>query len=635
MNTTGNWTTWTSKTVSNIELIKGKHILRLAFSNGEFNLGKMTFERSGDLSYNPPEANAGENVVVVLPESTAILDASLSTDADSPNLNYNWEQVYGPSTITFDDATAIKPMLSNLIEGIYKVKLIVDDGSHSSSAFVLVIVSATGNSDPSISLIAPADNSTFKQGEDITITASASDLDGNVVLVEFFDGSVKIGEALSEPYTMIWTDAGLGAHELSAKATDNGGAAATSQVRNISVNEIKACIETSDVAQQGAFSVGYKSTFETVGTDVTVTFELLDTDKSGVIAYLWQESPFSESQMDNVSGNIFSKTLSGLTNGSTISYACKFAYAGGLSVTKYISYVVGNDCSGTNDTEPPANFTASLGAVSASSVELLLNGSDNSGTIIYEVSYGATTKSMSSGSGTQTSFTIAALSPSTLYNFSVIAKDLAGNRAVNNPIVIQATTSDDTSTACNGSSADAQQGAFDLGYNYDFQTNGSDVTITFELLDERDGLIAYLWEESPFTETPMANVSGKIFTVTLSGQSSGEVLSVACKFAFAGGLSVTKYFSYVVGSDCATLGVGDETLNQSLSMYPNPAGRLLHIESQVENITQVELYTILGEKLIEYTEDFDSISLEGLTGGIYLVKIHVGQRYVVKELIKE
>ena len=41
----------------------------------------------------------------------------------------------------------------------------------------------------------------------------------------------------------------------------------------------------------------------------------------------------------------------------------------------------------TVDTEAPQNFTASVGAVTGSSVELLMNATDNSGTIGYTISY--------------------------------------------------------------------------------------------------------------------------------------------------------------------------------------------------------------------------------------------------------
>ena len=345
---TTDWDVFATKTVNNIELNKGKQVLRLAFDNGELNLGKMTFSYGSALSYNPPVANAGENVVVVLPASTATLDGSLSTDVDTPTLTYNWEQVYGPSTITFSDNTVVSPSISNLEEGIYKCELTVSDGVYSSSDEVLIIVSATGNSNPTVAITSPGNNVSFKEYTDITITASANDLDGTVALVEFYDGATKIGEDTTEPYNFIWSGASLGTHELTAKAIDNNSAEGISQIVNISIEEVKSCTETNSEAIEGSFSVGYKSTFETVGSDVTVTFELLDTDKTGVIAYMFNNTGgnFSESPMDHVSGNIFSKTLSGLTNGTTLSIACKFAFAGGLAVTKYIDYVVGTDCSG-------------------------------------------------------------------------------------------------------------------------------------------------------------------------------------------------------------------------------------------------------------------------------------------------
>jgi hypothetical protein len=104
-----------------------------------------------------------------------------------------------------------------------------------------------------------------------------------------------------------------------------------------------ACSGAESQASQGSFSTGYTYSFVTSGTSVTITFELLDTDKSGVVAYLWRESPFAETAMSG-SGNTFSTTVTGLTSGETISYACKFAFAGGLAVTKYFSYQVGDVC---------------------------------------------------------------------------------------------------------------------------------------------------------------------------------------------------------------------------------------------------------------------------------------------------
>src|SRR5690606_38195328 len=107
VNTTGGWNVWATKQVSNIELTKGKHILRIKFIEAGFNLGKMTFEYESPLSYSPPVANAGGNKQVVLPSASVSLDASQSVSPGGQPLTYLWKQVYGPSEIIFSNENII------------------------------------------------------------------------------------------------------------------------------------------------------------------------------------------------------------------------------------------------------------------------------------------------------------------------------------------------------------------------------------------------------------------------------------------------------------------------------------------------------------------------------------------------
>ena len=200
------------------------------------------------------------------------------------------------------------------------------------------------------------------------------------------------------------------------------------------------CKGTDTQASQGSFATGYNYEFTTNGTDLTVTFELLDT-KDGVVAYAWTYNPnFAETGMTNVGGKKFSKTFTGQTIGTTFKVGCKFAFAGGMAVTKTFEYVVGNSCGSSTDTEIPSNFTATSGTVTPSSIELLLNATDNSGAIAYTITYGTTTLTTSGNSGVQKSYVVTGLTPSTDYTFSVAAKDAAGNLASNNPITVNATT---------------------------------------------------------------------------------------------------------------------------------------------------------------------------------------------------
>ena len=66
------------------------------------------------------------------------------------------------------------------------------------------------------------------------ITATASDSDGTVTNVSFFDGTTFLGNTNNTPYTVTATLA-TGVHPLTAVATDNGGLSTTSSVVNISV----------------------------------------------------------------------------------------------------------------------------------------------------------------------------------------------------------------------------------------------------------------------------------------------------------------------------------------------------------------------------------------------------------------
>jgi len=638
MTTTNGWDSWSTKNVSNLELREGKQILRLFIDNGEFNIGRMTFSYASPLSYIPPIANAGDNVTVILPDTTATLDGTLSNDPAGESLTYNWEQVYGPSIISFSNNLIASPEITNLIEGVYECNLTVSDGSFSDTDEVLVIVSQTGNSTPSISITSPNEGTSFEEGTDINITTSVSDLDGTVTLVEFYDGTEKIGEDTSDPFTLLWSNVAIGIHQISAVATDDASDQGTSQIINISVEEVLSCSEISNEAQQGSFSIGYEALFETVGSQVTISFTLLDTDKNGVVAYLWQETPFLETQMEQVSGLTFSKTINGFSPGQTISYACKFAFAGGLAVTKYINYVVGNDCSGSNnDDEAPSGFTATSGNITARSIELLLNGNDDSGTIIYDVSYGSETTTVTGSSGNIESLIINNLEPETTYQFSVEASDLSGNEAENNPIDIQITTSADENTQCSGSDSEASEGEFSTGYNYSFETSGTNVIFTFELLDtDRTGVIAYLWKESPFSEAPMTNVSGYVFTKTVGGFTEGETISYACKFAFAGGLAVTKYFSYQVGSNCSSLTTNELTWSRAIKLFPNPTKDIFSIESKQVNVSKVEIYSILGKKLKEYNTSITTFDIEDLSNGLYMVKIYSKKGMsTIKKLVKK
>jgi len=238
---TGDWYNWTSQEVGDIEMNVGEHILRVMFVDGGFNLGRMAFSFDRNLDYYPPVANAGDDMLIILPETTAILSGDLSHDDDTNTLNYYWEQIYGPSIVIFSDQYIDNPEVFELVEGTYKFKLTVDDGEHFSSDYVYIFVSSSTDFPPNVSLNTSEMNDSYYFGTPIQIIASANDIDGTITLVEFYDFQTKIGEDDSSPYSFQWDNATVGIHEITAHAIDNDGLTSISEVYSIEVLEAPDC----------------------------------------------------------------------------------------------------------------------------------------------------------------------------------------------------------------------------------------------------------------------------------------------------------------------------------------------------------------------------------------------------------
>ncbi len=81
------------------------------------------------------------------------------------------------------------------------------------------------NNPPQVTITQPTNGAVFIEPATITLLASASDVEGPIVKVEFFQGTNQLGEALtSPPYQYIWSNVPAGVYGLYARATDSEGA---------------------------------------------------------------------------------------------------------------------------------------------------------------------------------------------------------------------------------------------------------------------------------------------------------------------------------------------------------------------------------------------------------------------------
>ncbi|AOW09985.1 hypothetical protein EM308_10950 [Flavobacterium gilvum] len=126
------------------------------------------------------------------------------------------------------------------------------------------------NTEPTVLISSPLANASYDALANITIIADATDVDGSVRKVEFFQGVTKLGEATAAPYSFDWNEVAAGSYDLTAKATDNDGAVTTSEIVNVTVNALPVVSVTSPLAN------GSYNTAETI----TITAEAADTDGS-------------------------------------------------------------------------------------------------------------------------------------------------------------------------------------------------------------------------------------------------------------------------------------------------------------------------------------------------------------------
>ncbi len=87
------------------------------------------------------------------------------------------------------------------------------------------------NQAPKVSLTSPENTGSFLTGSMLDIAATATDEDGSIAKVSFYNGSVKLGEVTTPPYQIQW-QAVTGNLNLVAVATDDLGLTSSSEMIN-------------------------------------------------------------------------------------------------------------------------------------------------------------------------------------------------------------------------------------------------------------------------------------------------------------------------------------------------------------------------------------------------------------------
>ncbi len=141
---------------------------------------------------------------------------------------------------------------------------------HSPSMLGTVTVAAASNAPPMVVITNPVSGATFTAPASVTIQATASDSDGFITGVEFFDGTNSLGLSMMAPYSVV-ANLSVGSHALTAVASDDGGISTTSAVVNVTVVTVPITDPIPEHITKGDLTIELQTIVDGLSSPVSMT----------------------------------------------------------------------------------------------------------------------------------------------------------------------------------------------------------------------------------------------------------------------------------------------------------------------------------------------------------------------------
>src|SRR4051812_322727 len=166
-----------------------------------------------------PAANQPPTVSLTAPANgasyTAPASISLAATASDPENALARVEFYNGTTLLNSDTVAPYSFTwSSVPAGTYALRAVAYDsaGASATSATATVTVTAPANQPPTVTLTSPTSGATFTAPATVTLSANATDSDGTISRVEFYNGTTLLGSDTSAPYAYSWTNVAAGTY---------------------------------------------------------------------------------------------------------------------------------------------------------------------------------------------------------------------------------------------------------------------------------------------------------------------------------------------------------------------------------------------------------------------------------------
>ncbi len=273
---------------------------------------------------------------------------TITADASDPDGQVVKVDFYDGTTLLGTDTTApYRYSFTPTVLGAKNLKAIATDNSASSTTSALVNITITDGQQfpPTASITSPVANSEFAEGTAITVSAEAADTDGQVMKVDFYDGTTLLGTDTTAPYTYVYNNAPVGNRALKVIATDNDNLTGESTMVSVVVvtNLVPPTVTITSPANNATFASGAAVTIEATVTDADGTIakvdfyagtSLLGTDNTAPYAYTWNptDNPYAlkaiATDNDNLRGEstVVNITVGGVTDCTAPAYEAGKVY---------------------------------------------------------------------------------------------------------------------------------------------------------------------------------------------------------------------------------------------------------------------------------------------------------------------
>ena len=261
----------TGGTISKVEFFNGPTLLgtvtgspyTYSWNNvdvGDYSLTAEAFDNNSNttvsstvmVTVNPPPSLP--TVSLLFPSTSTVFTAPatiyFSANASEVNGTIAQVQFFNGSTLLYTATSAPYSYTwkSNLLLGSYTLTAQATDsrGIVVTSAPATITITlptrlGAGSLTPVVAITSPNSGNSIIAGSNLNITANASEANGKIAVVYFYNGSAYLGSSNTPPYSYTWANVPAGAYSITAKAVDaNGVSAASSPVAITAVSSAPA-----------------------------------------------------------------------------------------------------------------------------------------------------------------------------------------------------------------------------------------------------------------------------------------------------------------------------------------------------------------------------------------------------------